>query len=314
MNVRIPQAKCMRAGMRCRNYHGIWLAFYIFSCCHGLEIRSERSVYYAVGSQSRAKVTYCLGISTREGLVLASDSRTNAGFDQVNVCRKMFRFVQPGERVFVILTSGSLSISQSVITLLGDDFDSGQGLAQANSLYDAARIVGDCVRRISDIDRASLERDSFSFNVHLLLGGQVRGQEPNLYLIYPQGNPLAATEDSLYLQLGECKYGRPILDRGIQASTSLEVAAKYALLSLDATMRSNVTVGPPFDLLLYKKDSLQITRYRRVSAGDRDLNLIHSSWEQSLRRAVEQLPDIEFQPSGNENPVESVREVARSRV
>jgi putative proteasome-type protease len=145
-------------------------------------------------------------------------------------------------------------------------------------------------------------------------GGQVRGQKPNLYLIYPQGNPLAATEDSLYLQLGECKYGRPILDRGIQSTTSLEVAAKYALLSLDATMRSNVTVGPPFDLLLYKKDSLQITRYRRVSAGDRDLNLIHSTWEQSLRRAVEQLPDIEFQSSGSENPAQSIREVARSRV
>src|ERR1700688_1424186 len=240
------------------------------------------------------KLTYCLGIMTQEGLVLASDSRTNAGFDQVNVCRKMYRFVQPGERVFVILTSGSLSISQSVITLLGDDFDSGRGLAQASSLYDAARIVGDCVRRVSDIDRSSLERDSFSFNVNLLLGDQVRGREPNLYLIYPQGNPLAATEDSLYLQLGECKYGRPILDRGIQTSTSLEVAAKYALLSLDATMRLNVTVGPPFDLLLYKKDSLEITRYRRVCAGDRDLTLIHSSWEQSLRRAVEQLPDIEF--------------------
>ena len=258
-------------------------------------------------------MTYCLGIMTQEGLVLASDSRTNAGFDQVNVCRKMHRFIQLGERVFVILTSGSLSISQSVITLLRDDFDSGRGLAQANSLYDAARIVGDCVRRISDIDRASLERDSFSFNVHLLLGGQVRGQEPNLYLIYPQGNPLAATEDSLYLQLGECKYGRPILDRGIQATTSLEVAAKYALLSLDATMRSNVTVGPPFDLLLYKKDSLEVTRYRRVSAGDRDLNLIHSSWEQSLRRAVEQLPDIEFQPSSNGNSVGSVREAGHSR-
>jgi putative proteasome-type protease len=258
-------------------------------------------------------VTYCLGIMTQEGLVLASDSRTNAGFDQVNVCRKMHRFIQHGERVFVILTSGSLSISQSVITLLRDDFDSGRGLAQASSLYDAARIVGDCVRRVSDIDRASLERDSFSFNVHLLLGGQVRGQEPNLYLIYPQGNPLAATEDSLYLQLGECKYGRPILDRGIQSTTSLEVAAKYALLSLDATMRSNVTVGPPFDLLLYKKDSLEVTRYRRVSAGDRDLNLIHSSWEQSLRRAVEQLPDIEFQASSNGNSLGSVRETGVSR-
>jgi putative proteasome-type protease len=236
---------------------------------------------------------------TKEGLVLASDSRTNAGFDQVNVCCKMHQFVQPKERAFFILTSGSLSISQSVITLLRADFASGRGLAQAESLYDAARIVGDCVRRVSDLDRASLERDSFSFNVHLLLGGQVRDQEPNLYLIYPQGNPLAATEDSLYLQLGECKYGRPILDRGIQASTSLEVAAKYALLSMDATMRSNVTVGPPFDLLLYKKDSLEVTRYRRVGVGDRDLNLIHSSWEQSLRRAVEQLPDIEFDSAGN---------------
>jgi len=243
-------------------------------------------------------VTYCLGIATREGLVLASDSRTNAGFDQVNTCRKMHQFVQPGERVFVILTSGSLSISQSVVSLLRDDFDSGQGLARAKSLYDAARIVGDCVRRISDIDRASLERDSYNFNVHLLLGGQVRGKDPG---VYPQGNPLAATEDSLYLQLGECKYGRPILDRGIQASTSLEVAAKYALLSMDATMRSNVTVGPPFDLLLYKKDSLQVTRYRRVGAGDSDLNSIHASWEQSLRRAVEQLPDIEFEVAENKS-------------
>jgi putative proteasome-type protease len=213
----------------------------------------------------------------------------------------MHQFVQPGERVFVILTSGSLSISQSVVSLLRDDFDSGQGLARAKSLYDAARIVGDCVRRISDIDRASLERDSYNFNVHLLLGGQVRGKDPGLYLVYPQGNPLAATEDSLYLQLGECKYGRPILDRGIQASTSLEVAAKYALLSMDATMRSNVTVGPPFDLLLYKKDSLQVTRYRRVGAGDSDLNSIHASWEQSLRRAVEQLPDIEFEVAENKS-------------
>jgi putative proteasome-type protease len=244
-------------------------------------------------------VTYCLGIMTKEGIVLASDSRTNAGFDQVNVCRKMHQFVQPKERAFFILTSGSLSISQSVITLLRADFDAGVGLAEAGSLYDAARIVGDCVRRVSDLDRSSLERDSFSFNVHLLLAGQVRGQNPNLYLIYPQGNPLAATEDSLYLQLGECKYGRPILDRGIQPTTSLEVAAKYALLSMDATMRSNVTVGPPFDLLLYQRDSLEVTRYRRVGGGDHDLNLIHSSWEQSLRRAVEQLPDIKFHPVGD---------------
>jgi putative proteasome-type protease len=122
----------------------------------------------------------------------------------------------------------------------------------------------------------------------------VKGEPPNLYLIYPQGNPLRATEDSPYLQLGECKYGRPILDRGVDSSTSLEVAAKYALLSLDATMRSNVTVGPPIELVLYRKDSFELTEYRRFLGSDQDLTNIHSAWEQSLRRAVEQLPEIEF--------------------
>jgi len=244
--------------------------------------------------RQRGFVTYCLGIVTNEGLVMASDSRSNAGFDQVNVCRKMYRFVQEGERVFVILTSGSLSITQSIISLLRLDFDAGQGLAQARSLYHAARIVGECVRRVSDIDRAALEKDSFSFNANLLLGGQVRGEAPGLYLIYPQGNPLQATEDSPYLQLGECKYGRPVLDRGIDMATPLAVAAKYALLSFDATIRSNVTVGPPIDLLLYTSNSFEITRYRRLSAFDQDLNVIHASWEQSLRRAVEQLPEIHF--------------------
>lgn len=239
-------------------------------------------------------MTYCLGIVTEDGLVMASDSRSNAGFDQVNVCRKMYRFIEEGERVFVILTSGSLSISQSIMSLLRIDFEGGRGLAQARSLYQAARIVGDCVRQVSDMDRASLERDNFSFNVNLLLGGQVRGEDPGLFLIYPQGNPLQATEDSPYLQLGECKYGRPILDRGIDTQTPLEVAAKYALLSFDATIRSNVTVGPPVDLLLYERDSFRITRYRRFEAMDPDLNLIHTSWEQALRRAVEQLPEIHF--------------------
>ena len=240
-------------------------------------------------------MTYCLGIVTDEGLVMASDSRSNAGFDQVNVCRKMHSFVHPGERTFVILSSGSLSISQSIITLLRSDFDAGKGLAEATSLYHAARIVGDCVRRVSDLDRTSLERDQFSFNVHLLLGGQVKGAEPpNLYLIYPQGNPLRATEDSPYLQLGEVKYGRPILDRGVDFQTGLEVAAKYALLSFDAAIRSNVTVGAPIEILLYRKDSFELGEYRRFSASDQDLSVIHSAWEQSLRRAVEQLPAIEF--------------------
>src|SRR5438105_1475251 len=161
-------------------------------------------------------MTYCLGIVTRHGLVMASDSGTNAGFDQVNVCRKMHTFVREGERVFVILTSGSLSLTQSVVTLLRREFDQDLGLASASSLYDAARVVGDQVRRVSELDRAALERDDFHFNVNVLLGGQVGKETPNLYMIYPQGNPLAATEDSPYLQIGESKYGRPILDRGVR--------------------------------------------------------------------------------------------------
>jgi putative proteasome-type protease len=229
---------------------------------------------------------------------MASDSRTNAGHDQVNVARKMHLFEQPGERVFVLLSSGSLSCTQSIITQLRRDFDMGKGLAQAPSLYEAARIIGEEVRRVSDLDRAALERDEFKFNVNLILGGQVRGESPGLFIIYPQGNPLQASEDSPYLQIGETKYGRPILDRGIRFDkTTLEEAAKYALLSLDSTMRSNVTVGPPIDLLAYEVGELEITRRRRFPAGDPDLVKIGVRWEQALRQAVARLPQIRFRAS-----------------
>src|SRR5688572_15536343 len=240
-------------------------------------------------------MTYCLGIITKDGLVMASDSRTNAGYDQVNVTRKMHSFVQRGERVFVVLASGSLSLTQSVLTLLRRDFDAGKGLAQAPSMYDAARIVGQQIRRVSDLDRDTLERDEYKFNVHLLLGGQVRGEPPALFLIYPQGNPLQATQDSPYLQIGETKYGRPILDRGIRfEKTTLEEAAKYALLSMDSTMKSNVTVGPPVDLVALPTDELDVTRQRRFEADDPDLSKIRTRWENLLRAAVNRLPDVRF--------------------
>ncbi|MGH7178081.1 MAG: peptidase, partial [Tepidisphaeraceae bacterium] len=168
-------------------------------------------------------MSYCLGIVTRFGLVMAADSRTNAGYDQVNIVRKMHTFVQRDQRVFVVLTSGSLSCTQSIVTLLQRDFDAGDGLALAPSLYDAARICGREVRRVAMLDRDALERDEYKFNVHLLVGGQVKGEPPGLYLIYPQGNPLSATRESPYLQIGETKYGRPILDRGIKFErTTLE--------------------------------------------------------------------------------------------
>jgi len=240
-------------------------------------------------------MTYCVGIITQHGFVMASDSRSNAGLDAVNVCRKMHIFEKPGDRLFVVTASGSLSCTQSVITLLGRDFDEGRGLAAAETFYDAARVVGDQVRRVAELDREALERDDFRFNVNLLLAGQIRGQRHDLYLIYPQGNPLQATEDSPFLQIGECKYGRPILDRGIRYDrTSLEDAARYALISLDSTMRSNVTVGPPIDLVIYPRDDLRITRARRFPERDPDLVAIHTHWEQALRKAVQELPVIRF--------------------
>lgn len=251
-------------------------------------------------------MTYCLGIMTKHGLVMASDSRTNAGYDQVNIARKMHTFTVAGERVFIVLSSGSLSCTQSILTLLRRDFDRGQGLASAASMYDAARVVGDQVRRVSDLDRAALERDDYKFNVNIILGGQIKGEEPALFLIYPQGNPLQAGVESPYLQIGETKYGRPILDRGIQYErTTLEDAAKYALLSLDSTMKSNVTVGPPVDLLAYEKDSLEITHQRQFGADDADLGKIRIRWEQALRGAIQRLPSIRLRITQPDKPAAS---------
>ena len=250
-------------------------------------------------------MTYCLGIVTKNGLVMASDSRTNAGYDQINTTRKMHTFVTPGERVFVVLASGSLSLTQSIITLLRKDFDAGKGLALVNSMYEAARVVGEQVRKVSDMDRAALERDEYKFNVHLILGGQVKGGEPDLYLVYPQGNPLQATEDSPYLQIGETKYGRPILDRGIRFDrTTLEEAAKYALLSMDSTMKSNVTVGPPIDLIALAPGEMMIRRQHRFAENDPGLLKIRLRWEQALRQAVLKLPDVRFkiQPDTTTGP------------
>jgi putative proteasome-type protease len=247
-------------------------------------------------------MTYCLGIKTRAGLVMASDSRTNAGLDQVDTCRKLHTLVRPGERVFVLLTSGSVSLNQSIQTLLRDDFEAGRGLAAVPSLYAAARCVGEQVRHVADLDRAALERDGIPFNVHLLLGGQIGTEEHDLYLIYPQGNPLRSTRDSPFLQIGETKYGRPILDRGVRyEETTLEEAAKYAVLSLDSTMRSNMTVGPPVDLVVYNTGELQIRRQSRFAAADPQWKSIHGQWEQALRSAVQSLPAIRF-PEGSVLP------------
>lgn len=240
-------------------------------------------------------MTYCVGIKTHQGLVMASDSRSNAGHDQVNLCRKMHTFAKPGERAFAILASGSLSLTQSVITLLRQDFNDGKGLATAETFYDAVRMVGEYVRKVAEMDRAALEKDEYSFNIHLLIGGQIRGETSQLYLIYPQGNPLMVSNETPFLQIGEFKYGRPILERGlVYSKTTLESAALYALLSFDATMRSNVTVGPPIEITIYRNDQLEFDEYCCLSADDPQMLSIHKQWEHALRNAVEALPEIQF--------------------
>ena len=244
-------------------------------------------------------MTYCLGIRTHEGLILASDSRTNAGIDQVDTCRKMHTLIIPGERVFVLLTAGSLSLTQSVMTLLEADFRHGTGLASATSFYEAARCVGNMIRKVSELDRPALERDGIGFNVSFLVGGQIRGEDPQLYMIYPQGNPMRATPESPFLQIGESKYGRPILDRGIRfGETSLEQAAKYALISLDSTMRSNMAVGPPIDLVAYKGNEFEILHRVQFGADDPLLKELRSRWEQELRQAIQKLPDVKLNGGG----------------
>ncbi len=240
-------------------------------------------------------MTYCLGIKTEAGLVLASDSRTNAGIDHVDTCRKLHTFVTPGERVFVILSSGSLSITQSVVTLLDEEFSLGKGLAAAANFYAAARCVGGHVRKVAELDRTALERDGIGFNINLIVGGQIKGEEPHLYLIYPQGNPLRATVESPFLQIGESKYGRPILDRGVRHhETTLEEATKYALLSIDSTMRSNMAVGPPIDIVAYAPDEFDLRRRARLTATDPRLTELRSHWESELRRVIQSLPSVKL--------------------
>lgn len=244
-------------------------------------------------------MTYCLGIVTREGLVMAGDSRTNAGSDQVHAVRKMVTFCKPGERAFILLSSGSLSCAQSIMTLLKREFDLGEGLADAETMYDAARAVGQTLRKVAAMDRDDLERDGYTFNVNLLFGGQIGTEAHALYMIYPQGNPLKASEECPFLQIGETKYGRPILDRGIRFDkTTLQDAARYALISIDSTMKSNATVGPPIDLLMYKTGELDTKRRRRLDNDDPLLTDVRLRWDRALRDAVGSLPVINLLPEG----------------
>jgi putative proteasome-type protease len=248
-------------------------------------------------------MTYCLGIINHFGIVMAADSRTNAGVDYISAYKKLFDFSLPGERVILICASGNLSITQGVVTKLNRDIQHQEepNLHTIPSMYDLARYVGNKSREIQEQDRNWLERDNIDFHCNFLLGGQIKEEEPQLFLVYTQGNYIKATRETPFLQIGETKYGKPILDRTIAYDTPLEDVAKCALLSIDSTMKSNISVGPPINLAMYEANSFVIRHTLELRLGARYLAKIRKLWEDSVRKAFEEMPNIEWQQESEES-------------
>lgn len=245
-------------------------------------------------------MTYCVGVLLNDGLVLGSDSRTHAGVDNFASFCKMTTFEVPGERVLVLLSSGSLAGTQAVISVLTQRAAAGaQAAAEpgppsvltARTMFDVACAVSDAMRAIEQRDKPYLERSDLSFNASFILGGQIRGEPMRLFRIYAEGNFIEAGTDTPFLQTGEAKYGKPILDRVIDSTTSLIDAAKCVLVSFDSTMRSNLSVGMPIDLICYERDSLEIRRRRRFAKDDPSFAALSKGWSEGVRAAFKDLPD-----------------------
>jgi putative proteasome-type protease len=248
-------------------------------------------------------MTYCLGMLCRSGAVFLSDSRTSAGMDNITMRSKMRVFEKPGERVICIMSSGNLSLAQATVALIDEDLSlansepTRETIMSARTVYETARYVGSKVRAVEKRDRAALEADGFDFNINLIVGGQIIGFAPEIHLIYPQGNSIHATQDSPFLQIGDTKYGKPILDRGVNYETSLGDAMKFGILSIDATMKSNVAVGPPIDILCYETDSLRASLRTRLDEDDPYLLEIGRKWQNGIVKLVAEMPAPDFTKS-----------------
>jgi len=239
-------------------------------------------------------MTYCVGIRLDSGLVFLADSRTNAGVDQISTFRKMHVFERPNERVLVLMTSGNLAISQAVTSLLRSGFRSdavGATLWNARTMFDAATVVGEAVRAVHEHDERAMGRFNVEFNINVVIGGQIRGEAPRLFHVYAVGNFIEATIETPYFQLGESKYGKPILDRVIAPDLSLEEGAKCALVSMDSTMKSNLSVGLPLDLACYGVDAFHLSRQALIDENDPYFRSIRTRWGEALKRVFDELPD-----------------------
>ena len=246
-------------------------------------------------------MTYCVGISLKSGLVFASDSRTNAGTDQVSQYGKLHTLGIEGDRQFVLLSAGNLATTQAVLTQIRHELRDNPGcrICKARYMDEVADYIGEISRdqqnRFHDAEGVTA---GFSPSVSFILGGQIDNEPPAVHLIYPEGNHITTSRATPYLQIGETKYGKPILDRIITPDTSLEDAARCALVSMDSTMQSNVTVGPPVEMLLYEKDSLTLNHYLRLDENHPYLQELRTSWANNIRSAFDTLPRFNWESTG----------------
>ena len=242
-------------------------------------------------------MTYCVGVLLETGMIFASDSRTNAGMDNIAKFCKMTVFERPGDRVIVLLSSGNLAGTQAVIGVLNQRCDAGDGtpsLWNARTMFDVAMLVADAMRDIERRDGEYLEENEVSFDASFIVGGQLRDEPMRLFRIYSEGNFIEAGIDTPFFQTGETKYGKPIIDRVISRATPLADATKCVLVSFDLTMRSNLSVGMPIDLICYERDSLEIQKRRRFDHGDAYFNALSHDWSEGTRQVFRQLPELNW--------------------
>jgi len=242
-------------------------------------------------------MTYCVGILLKAGLVLASDSRTHAGVDNFAQFCKMSVFEREGDRAVVLLSSGNLAGTQAVISILQQRATANDGKPNVwtvRTMFDFVTVVSDAVRDVGSRDRPHLEKSALKFDASFIIGGQIKGEAPRLFRTYAEGNFVEAGAGTQFFQTGEAKYGKPIIDRVINADTSLADAAKCVLVSFDSTMRSNLSVAMPIDLVQYENDQLKLNRRRRFEADDADFSALSREWSEGVRSVFRHLPDVRW--------------------
>ena len=241
-------------------------------------------------------MTYCVGMLLDAGLVFLADSRTNAGVDQISTFRKVAVFDRPGKCIMVLLSAGNLAISQALTSILRErnELSTPQSVFNAPNMFEATLQVGDALREVHRRDAESLKEHNIEFNASFIFGGQIGAEPPRLFCIYAAGNFIEATADTPYFQIGESKYGKPILDRVVTRSTSLAQGAKCALISMDSTIRSNLSVGLPLDLLSVQRDNWRVHSHVNITEDHTYFKMIRTRWSESLRHAFHEMPDPEW--------------------